>query len=40
MSPGTRKERPVDAKGERTAPVLSVKQVVKTFGEKRAVNGV
>lgn len=30
----------MDAKGERTAPVLSVKQVVKTFGEKRAVNGV
>jgi len=30
----------VDAKGERAAPVLSVKQVVKTFGEKRAVNGV
>lgn len=30
----------MDAKGERAAPVLSVKQVVKTFGEKRAVNGV
>ena len=30
----------MDAKGERTAPVLSVKQVVKTFGKKRAVNGV